>query len=392
MTMTADIFDPAHYAKVPLPPVEAESLPPWCYTSDAFYAREVRDIFMRSWNFVGRVERVPKPGDTLALDYAGVPIIILRDRAGMLRCFANACRHRGALLLEAGSGNCRTIKCPYHGWVYGLDGSLQGAPDMERAAGFEKAEYGLTPIRLEVWAGFMFVCFDPAAPGLMDTLGDLPEKLAPYRLEEMVPTYRREYLVACNWKGLIENANEYYHTPTVHGRSIYTQPVDFLGQAGSPMAVLPNDPQRGAYNFFFMPHEGTRSLLPGDTGFEPMAQLPARIRHGSYFGLVFPCMHLSCHNDVMWLMEVYPNGPGHIRVAQVGCFPPSALARPDFEAVSARYIKRWELTLAEDIAQIELQQRGLASPLARPGRVCHVEDKLQIFRRMVVERVIGNQA
>jgi choline monooxygenase len=373
MTLAADIFDPAHYTKVSLPPVEAESLPPWCYTDEAFFAREVRDIFMRGWNFLGRVERVAAPGDYLALDFAGIPILLLRDRAGVLRCFANACRHRGALLLE-GAGNCRAVQCPYHAWTYGLDGTLQGAPDMERTVGFEKAAYGLTPIRLEVWAGFMFVCFDSAAPGLMDYLGDLPATLAPYRLDEMVPTYRQEY-----------------DTPYVHGRSIYAQPVSFLGQAGCGMAVLPNDPQRGAYNFFFMPHEGTRSLLPGDTGFEPMAHLPESIRRGSYFGFVFPCMQLSCHNDVMWFMEIYPVGPGHIRLAQVGCFPPSAMARPDFEVVAARYYKRWALALEEDIDQIELQQRGLASPLARPGRVCHVEDKLQIFRRMVVERVIGNQ-
>jgi phenylpropionate dioxygenase-like ring-hydroxylating dioxygenase large terminal subunit len=122
------MFDPAHYAATRRPLLEAETLPPWCYTSEAFYQREIDRIFRKVWNFVGHVSQVATPGDYFTLTFAGIPVIILRDQAGDLRAFANTCRHRGSALLE-GSGNCRAIVCPYHSWTYGLDGSLRAAPE-----------------------------------------------------------------------------------------------------------------------------------------------------------------------------------------------------------------------------------------------------------------------
>src|SRR5262249_56141300 len=101
--------------------------------------------------------------------------------------FANSGRHRGSGLLT-GSGNCGGIVCPYHSWTYRLDGSLLAAKGMERTAGFETAKYGLRPIRLEIWAGFIFINFDSAAEGLLDYLGALPRKFASYKVEDMVCT------------------------------------------------------------------------------------------------------------------------------------------------------------------------------------------------------------
>src|ERR1044071_3760983 len=92
----AELFDPALYAKVRRPLLEAETMPTWTYTSTAFYKREVERIFMKVWNFFGRVEQVPNPGDYYTVDFAGVSIIVLRDDEGMVRAFANTCRHRGS--------------------------------------------------------------------------------------------------------------------------------------------------------------------------------------------------------------------------------------------------------------------------------------------------------
>ena len=99
-----DIFNPRHYKRVRLPQLEAETLPPWCYTSQAFYEREVERIFMRYWVFIGRSDCLPDPGDYFTLDPVDVPLIVVRDGDGEVRAFANTCRHRGTRLAD-GQGN-----------------------------------------------------------------------------------------------------------------------------------------------------------------------------------------------------------------------------------------------------------------------------------------------
>ena len=211
MQPPTDLFDPAHYAATRRPLLEAETLPPWCYTSEAFYRREVERIFRKVWNFVGHVSQVANPGDYFALTFAGIPVIILRDLSGTLRAFANTCRHRGSALLE-GSGNCRVIVCPYHSWTYALDGALRAAPEMQQTIGFDTADAGLIPLRLDTWGGFLFLCFDAEAPGLSHYLGDLPARVAAYGLEDMACARRKEYMIECNWKLFVENAKEVHTT------------------------------------------------------------------------------------------------------------------------------------------------------------------------------------
>ena len=392
--MPLDLFDPSHYAQTRLSADQegAQSLPPWCYTAPEFFAREVEHVFKRSWNFIGRVERVPGPGDYVTFEFAGIPVIVLRDRQGQVRAFANTCRHRGAKLLAEGEGNCRAIKCPYHSWVYALEGDLIGAPDMEESRDFDKSRYGMIPIRLESWAGFMFICFDSDAPPLSDQLGDLPVRLAGYRFEDMRPTFRREYDIACNWKVQVENFLEYYHTPVVHLRSVYQQPVGFLGQKpGASMVNIPADCGVGETIFMFMSHEGSRALLHGDAGFPFAPHLPEKLANGTYSGCMFPAGMFSCHQDCMWFLEIYPITVNRTKVVQVGCFPKDTCVRADFEEVAKRYYKRWDRVMGEDAALLPHQQRGLENPLARPGPVCHVEDKIHRIRQMLVDRVIGNR-
>ena len=103
------LFRPETYAAVRRPLLEASTMPPACYTSPAFYRREVQTIFMKVWNFIGRADRIPDAGDYFTIEFAGVPVIVMRGADGEVRAFANSCRHRGALLLD-GEGNCRAIR------------------------------------------------------------------------------------------------------------------------------------------------------------------------------------------------------------------------------------------------------------------------------------------
>ena len=156
--MTDGLFDPARYAAVRRPLLEAETLPPWCYTSEAFYKREVERIFLKVWNFIGRADRIPNPGDYFAFEFVGVPVVVVRDKQGVIRAFVNSCTHRGTKIM-GGDGSCAALRCPYHSWTFALDGRLMGAPEMDDTVGFDKADYHLRPIRIDIWDGFLFINF-----------------------------------------------------------------------------------------------------------------------------------------------------------------------------------------------------------------------------------------
>ena len=226
-----DIFDPRRYEGVRRPLLDAESLPPWCYTSDAFYRREVEEILVRSWNLVGRTDEIPNPGDYRVFDLCGRSAIVVRGDDGEIRAFANTCRHRGTRLLDD-AGHGRAIICPYHAWTYRLDGTLFGCRGMEKTRGFDKAGNSLAPVRLGTWAGFVFVCFSQDCPDLETWLGDLPEQFSSYRFETFELVRRKHYDLDCNWKLYIENAMEDYHTPTVHKSSIGLQETDLIPTVG----------------------------------------------------------------------------------------------------------------------------------------------------------------
>ena len=180
--MMTTVLEPSLYARARLPLEQAESLPRWCYTTQEFYNEEVNRIFRKKWNFVGREDEIPSPGDFFTVDLFGESIIVVRDRTRKIRAFANTCRHRGTRLVS-GSGRCPAIRCPYHSWTYALSGELIGTPGMEGVVGFNKADYGLIPVRRESWEGFMFITLDPHCDPLADYLGNAIETFSPYGFE-----------------------------------------------------------------------------------------------------------------------------------------------------------------------------------------------------------------
>ena len=141
---------------------DARAMPPGVYTSDAFLRRELETVFGREWICVGRTASLKSPGDYMAYDLAGQPIVVLRDREGGLRAMSNVCLHRMSTLLE-GSGNTRSIVCPYHAWTYNLDGTLRAAPFMKETTGFDREDYALPQIRCEEWLGWIYVTLESRA-------------------------------------------------------------------------------------------------------------------------------------------------------------------------------------------------------------------------------------
>ena len=358
------MYDRASFANVFKPVEQAESLPPWCYTTQAFFDVEVENLFMRVWNFFGHVDQVANAGDYITVDYVGIPLIIVRGDDGEIRAVANSCRHRGTPVAD-GEGNCRAFTCPYHGWVYDLDGRLHSCPGMEKTEGFDMSAQGLIPLRLEVFGCFMFINFDGNAQPLINYLGDFPEILGSYGLENLTLVRRLVHEVPCNWKVHIENAMEEYHLPMVHQVTLNPKEME---HSAAPTSENWLDIREHHDNH-------TRSLLIEDLVHElpHIPTLEGRAAGGTNYVCLNPSTMLGMTLDSVWYLELQPQGPNHTRVVHGACFPSETVARADFEQKVPYYYKRWDTTLAEDNGIAARQQRGLSSPFARPGRFSHLE-------------------
>jgi choline monooxygenase len=378
MGLPADLFALEHYAATRRPIREASTLPPYCYWAPEFYAREEERIFLREWLCVGRAEQVPNTGDFFTTEVCGRPLIIVREKGGGIRAHLNSCRHRGTAIAE-GDGHCTAFHCPYHNWTYALSGELLGTPEMEEARGFDKGQYGLLPVKLETWGGFLFVNFDPGSPPLWELLGELPELMKNYKVEEMVCTRRQTYEVRCNWKVYVENAMEEYHTPTVH-KSVYTDRV--------PLESWVVEETRGLYEILYTETQGSLALL-GDEGFPPIPGLSPKELVGSYIPYVYPSLVFLISPDTMFYVIVGPKGPEHSTISMGNCFPASTVARPDFEAMAKRYYNRTSTTLPQDNNACEWQQRGIRAPGAQPGRYSVREQLVHHIANYVLDRVLG---
>jgi phenylpropionate dioxygenase-like ring-hydroxylating dioxygenase large terminal subunit len=375
MLIVDNVLDPRLYQPVRKPLVEAEPLPPWCYTSDAFYRAEVEKIFLKTWNFMGRVEMLPEPGSYMCVNFVGVPLVLVRDKDKSVKAFLNSCRHRGTPVCS-GTGKTTSFTCPYHSWVYGTDGRLMAAPGMQDVPNFKLAEYGLTRIRAETWRGFIFINFDDKAGPLKDFLGNVDEHLGSYDFEDMVMTRRIEYDLKCNWKAYVENAMEAYHTATVHKSSIGLQICTVVDSKGEWVGLHEE-------------HEGTEAILDEDTSPFPMlARLTGLAAKGTYFALLYPSTMLGCTRDCAWWLELQPAGPARTKVIVGSMFPKSTAARPDFEEVVPAYYKRWDKSLPEDNMISELQHEGLSPYFKTSSRLSTLEPIVHTFANWVLDKVL----
>ncbi len=350
------------------------SMPAGLYTDPAVFERERSVIHLTGWIFAGREEQVPSPGDYRAIDTVAGPVVLVRGDDSTLRAFANVCRHRGSLLLE-GAGKCRRIVCPYHAWTYTLDGRLQGAPGMEDAPGFERADQGLIEARLETWAGFVFIAFHADAPPLMDHLGDLPDRMASHRAEDMHWVWGIELDCACNWKLLLENAMETYHTGTVHKDTVGAQMSRTLAT-------------RGAWHCIQVLSERSIATMNDDAGkFSSIPGLDDDALQGTYFTVIEPACQLVFAQDCIWWLNVIPKSPNRSVLEIGGCFPRATVARADFDAVAAPYLERWEAVGREDAGILERQQQGLESAAYAPGPLSARDDQVVALAERIIRKL-----
>jgi choline monooxygenase len=195
----------------------AYTIPAAWYVDERVSRLEREQVFANNWIAVGRVDQASAPGHFFTFDLAGEPLLIVRGADDELRAFYNVCRHHAAAVATEACGVAQHLRCPYHGWTYGLDGSLKGAPEFAGVCNFERADNGLVPVSVSTWEGFIFVNLNQQAPVLEIYLGDLPGRLAPLNLASLRFYVRKTYTLACNWKVYVDNyLDGGYHVPHLH--------------------------------------------------------------------------------------------------------------------------------------------------------------------------------
>jgi phenylpropionate dioxygenase-like ring-hydroxylating dioxygenase large terminal subunit len=200
---------------------DRRGLPGWTYHSKALFELERSEIFLRSWQVAGHVNDIPAPGDWVTFDLLGERAMIVRGRDGVIRAFHNLCRHRGARVVDGTSGHCKgALVCPFHGWVYNLDGSLRGAARPETFGDMDRTKFGLKPITLEIWHGFLFIRFSDEGfqPPVAEYLRIYDADFRDHRAEEMLPVQTPGWttVLPVNWKSVRDVDNEGYHVAMAH--------------------------------------------------------------------------------------------------------------------------------------------------------------------------------
>ena len=347
---------------------EASTIPaPW-YVDARIAELEARTVFSKTWQMVGRVEQVQKSGQFVTANVAGEPVVVVRGNDGVLRAFFNVCRHHAAAVVTEPCGQTSILHCPYHGWNYGLDGSLKGMPEFDGVKNFERQQNGLVPVKAETWEKFVFVNLDAQALSLAEFLGGLVKRVAPLGVGKLHHFDRRVYDIHCNWKVFVDNyLDGGYHVPHLHKglNSVldykqYTIEIqDRYCLQSSPMVASEEDAATGA----------------------------TRTGHRAWYFWQYPNLMINCYEGYMDTNLVLPIDVDRCRVIFDFYFGDVSDARRAYNQQSVAVGARVQ---DEDLGICEAVQRGLNSRAYRAGRLSvRREAGEHLFHRLLAADLKG---
>jgi choline monooxygenase len=344
------------------PLAKASTIPAAWYVDPRIAELERENVFSKTWQLVARTDQLKTPGEFVSTTVAGEPIVVVRGNDGVLRGFYNVCRHHAAAVVTQPCGQALRLQCPYHGWNYGLDGSLKGMPEFEGVENFDRAQNGLVPIRVEIWECFVFINLDNRAAPLAEFLGGLVLRVAPLGISKLHYFDRRTFNIHCNWKVFVDNyLDGGYHVPHLHKglNSVldykhYTiENEDRYCLQSSPMVASEEDAATGA----------TRK---GDR---------------AWYFWQHPNLMINCYEGYMDTNLVIPVDVDHCTVIFDFYFGDISEAAREYNEQSVNVGNRVQ---EEDLGICEDVQRGLKSRAYRAGRLSvRREAGEQLFHRLL---------
>jgi phenylpropionate dioxygenase-like ring-hydroxylating dioxygenase large terminal subunit/AcrR family transcriptional regulator len=356
------------------------TLPAWAYASEEFHELEKEHLLLPGWQVVCHVSEVARSGDYVAFEFFGRRGFVVRDDAGELRAFHNVCAHRAHAVVSGERGNCtKFLTCLYHGWTYHLDGRNRSVSAPDTFAKFDRANFGLKKIELEVYLGMVFIRFRGGEPGVADRMQPYAAELAHYRIDQMVPLddlWVQDLEI--DWKNVVENYVEDYHFPIGHPglsalmESQYDREVRDSGtmRLSHRMRARPLKSWSAERYAAFLP---VIEHLPDDMR-----------RRWTYFGL-FPNVYFDIYPEWLDFFHIVPTGPGRVRIrARSFGFPDDRREMRAARWLCARLNARVQ---AEDEVLTRSVQQGLESGAYTRGILSDKEIVLAGFQDWIRARL-----
>lgn len=338
------------------------------YTDPALLTTELYRIFRRTWLYVGDRQDLMQSQTVRVLDVAGTSILLTQTQDGQLYAFHNVCPHRAAqFCAEPGLYHLKHLVCPYHAWTYDLKGKLVGTPQTEQFnATFCREDYPLVPIRLEQWAGFVFVCLDEATPPLLEVLGSVPTLMAKYSTPDTQKLISKRYAVACNWKVYHDNTLCDYHVAIAHRTTLnlVQGPVRFYEYAFDRYVNLLYTPTTSDWR--------SQNLV--------LESLDDYQRNGFLTFGIFPNLHLlALPNGVLAWLRIDPVTVNQCEVVL------ELFGIPGISPAVEVLVEEFESFMQEDMAIAETVQKGYASGVYRRGPVNGLEARIVHQQALIQE-------
>jgi choline monooxygenase len=363
----------------------APLMPAGAFHSQELLSLELERLFSKEWICIARRDEFKQPGSFITADINGVSILAVLQQDGSVRAFINACAHRRAQLVNDKRG-CKTkFTCPYHAWTFALDGGLVRAPFMNECSRVDDSNSRLTPIRTEVWAGFVFATLstDPNIAQIADRLRTFSDTIiGQYDLNRYETVLSDEITAKGNWKNLIENFMESYHVFAAHKGT--------FGTAGK----TPEDYECGEEHDWVAFHLGTKPSEEGTGASNPSdLTLSGVWRRRSVVFCVFPSLLVYAAPDLLWHMSVQPSGVDSFRARWAAAVPSQVLAGMS-EAQRGDHISKvssfMDVANAEDIPLVEALFSGTTSILSPCGHFHTIERNVWDFARYLDRMLGGN--
>ena len=363
------------------------TLPYRYYFDEEQFQRELDAIWARNWIYLCRAETLAASGDYRVFEIAGREIILLRDDSDGLAAYFNSCRHRGSTLCRDESGCFKRgrITCPYHSWMYDLQGRLLATGTARAVSGFEREDYSLSPVAVAEWGGFVFANLQGAdARPFEVALGEELAPLANWPLGELRVGHRFSKTIACNWKLFWENFNECLHCPKVHPGLCQLVPIYRRG-----IMVRNDDPNWRERADSGDPKNSGRLRADAETWSPdghavsaPFAGLTqAERERGHTYAVALPSLFIVGHVDYVRSVQITPLDSERMQIDAEWLLPPAVLADPKLDLSELASFA--EQVMREDGEVCEINHRGLRSAAEPQGVLMQEEYEVFAFQEWI---------
>ncbi len=348
------------------------------YTCGDYFRLECEGVFRGPvWLVVGRTSDVAHPGDYRTFEMGlGGSIVVLRNGAGELRAFHNVCQHRGSEVVS-GCGRADSLRCPYHGWTYDLDGRLIAVPDEKQFFEIDREARGLRPVRVDTWAGWIWISLAPGGPPLAAWVEDFAEEFADYGIDSWELIDRDSWTFPANWKVVVDAFNEVYHIPQIHPQTV----APFFDLRAGLMDTY------GLHSRMTLPFAFENAVLsPGPEG-QIAVPVPERLnrvqRNADMHYFLFPNVQFNLVPTYATMFAAYPLGVRETRFDYefIGIGPLDEIARKYYEPIAAAF----RVALEEDFANFPRIQRGLDTGALERLSLNYQEVRIRHFHKVLTD-------